>query len=71
MPKFPRISGRKAITTLEKLGFLKIRQRGSHIVMRRNKFGCVIPDHKELASGTLKSILRQANINLEEFKENL
>lgn len=75
MPKFPRISGDHAVRTMERLGFVRIRQKGSHLIMKRNTAdgirGCVIPMHKELATGTLHSILRQAHISPEEFLENL
>ncbi len=67
MPELPRISGDKAIKTFKKLGFYQARQKGSHVVMRRNDKGCVIPRHKELAFGTLRSAIRQAGITVEEF----
>lgn len=67
MPRLPRISGHDAIRTLERMGFHRARQRGSHVVMRRGDRGCVIPLHKELAIGTLRGSLRQAGITPEEF----
>jgi len=67
MPRLPRISGQDAIRTLERMGFHRARQRGSHVVMRRGDRGCVIPLHKELAIGTLRGSLRQAGITPEEF----
>ena len=51
------------------LGFYQARQKGSHVVMRRDNKGCVIPRHKELAVGTLRSAIRQAGITVEEFVE--
>ncbi len=71
MPKLPRISGERAISVLERLGFHRARQRGSHVVLRRKESGCVIPLHKELAVGTLRSALRQAGVAPEEFIEAL
>lgn len=53
MPKLPVISGADAVRALERLGFQVVRQRGSHIVMRRGTVGCVIPSHRELKIGTL------------------
>ena len=53
MPELPKISGKKAIQTFEKLGFSVVRQRGSHIILRKGSKGCVIPLHKSLAIGTL------------------
>ena len=69
MPELPRISGDKAIKAFKKLGFYEARQKGSHVVMRRKNKGCVIPRHKQLAVGTLRSAIRQAGITVEEFVE--
>lgn len=69
MPELPRISGDEAIRIFKKLGFYEARQKGSHVVMRRDNKGCVIPRHKELAVGTLRSAIRQAGITVEEFVE--
>lgn len=75
MVKVNNISGEQTIKALQKLGFKVARQRGSHVVMKKilpeTTVGCVVPMHKELASGTLLNILRQAKISLEEFKANL
>jgi len=67
MPKLPRISGADAIKTFEKLGFASVRQKGSHVVLRKEDRGCVVPLHKELAPGTLRSALKQADVTVEEF----
>jgi predicted RNA binding protein YcfA (HicA-like mRNA interferase family) len=67
MPELPRISGDKAIKAFIKLGFYQARQKGSHVVMRRDNKGCVIPRHKNLAIGTLRNAIRQADITVEEF----
>lgn len=72
MPKRLRgISGRSAIRALERLGFQQIRQKGSHILLRKGNRGCVVPLHAELALGTLRSILKQAGITIQEFEEVL
>ncbi len=75
MPKLRRVSGREAIRALEKLGFEQVRQRGSHVVLKRQMLegaiGCVVPLHRELAIGTLRGILRQAGVTPEEFIEQL
>ena len=71
MHKLPIISGMTAIETFEKMGFKKVRQRGSHVVLRKDNKGCVIPLHKELAIGTLKDILRQAGVSVEDFLKQL
>ncbi len=67
MPSLPRVSGRDAIRALERLGFVIKRQRGSHVVLRRGSVGCVVPDHKELKTGTLAGVLKQAGVSVEEF----
>lgn len=75
MPKLKRVSGNKVISVLVKMGFMEVRQRGSHIILKKETpegtIGCVIPNHKELAIGTLRGILRQANISPDDFMENL
>jgi predicted RNA binding protein YcfA (HicA-like mRNA interferase family) len=75
MPKLPRISSREAIGSLERLGFKQVRQTGSHVVMKKEteegKIGCVVPLHQELKVGTLSGILKQAQVTVEEFIENL
>lgn len=67
MPKLPRVSGAQAVRALERLGFAVARQRGSHIVMRRGSSGCVVPDHRELKTGTLAGVLKQAGVSVEDF----
>jgi predicted RNA binding protein YcfA (HicA-like mRNA interferase family) len=75
MPKLKRVSGEEAIRALEKLGFIRVRQRGSHVVLRKETpegvTGCVVPLHKELAIGTLRGILRQAQVTPDEFMDQL
>lgn len=74
-PKLPRVSADEVIRALERLGFVQIRQRGSHVTLKKKTsagdIGCVVPLHRELAIGTLRSILRQAAVTPEEFMENL
>ena len=67
MPKLPRISGAAAIKALERMGFVKVRQSGSHVMMRRGSKGCVVPMHSEVKTGTLAGVLRQADVSAEEF----
>lgn len=67
MPKLPCVSGRKVARALERLGFERRRQRGSHLVMRRNHAVCVVPMHREVDQGTLRGVLRQAGISEDEF----
>ncbi len=74
-PKLPPISGEEAVRVLKRLGFVPIRQRGSHLVLKKQmpegELGCVVPLHKELALGTLRSVLRQAGVTPEEFVKHL
>lgn len=67
--KLPRVSGRECVKALGGSGFYIKRQEGSHIILRRDDpfAQLVVPDHKELDRGTLRAILRQADISVEEF----
>lgn len=67
MPKLPHISGAQAVKIFERLGFVVMRQNGSHIVLRKGSSGCVVPNHKEIKVGTLAGILRQAGVSADEF----
>jgi predicted RNA binding protein YcfA (HicA-like mRNA interferase family) len=69
MTSLPRVSGGECVTALSKKGFQFKRQNGSHIILRREEpfAQVVVPDHKELDRGTLRSILRQAGLTIEEF----
>lgn len=67
MPKWPRVSGAETVRALEHLGFVVLRQRGSHIILRRGSTGCVVPNHREIKVGTLIGVLKQAEVNAEEF----
>lgn len=71
MPKLPRIGGRDCLAALQRLGFTVVRQKGSHVVLRRDSSGCVVPNHKEIRTGTLSGILKQAGVSVEEFIKNL
>ena len=53
------------------MGLKKVRQGGSHAVLRKGNKGCVIPLHKELAIGTLRGVLRQSEVSIEEFLKQL
>ena len=52
MPSLPVISGGEAVRVLKRLGFTVVRQRGSHIVLRKGSQGCVVPNHREIKTGT-------------------
>ena len=67
MPKLPHVSGAEIQRALERLGFQKVRQSGSHVVLKRDSKGCVVPMHGEVKIGTLAGLLRQAEVSAEEF----
>ena len=67
------LSGRDVCRILERHGFVEVRRRGSHVVMqRRMDTGTVtvpVPDHRELAIGTLLSIIRQSAVSRSDFED--
>jgi predicted RNA binding protein YcfA (HicA-like mRNA interferase family) len=75
MSELRKVSGEEAIRALGRLGFERVRQRGSHVALKKQtaegEFGCVVPLHGELKIGTLRGILRQAKVSPEEFMANL
>jgi len=75
MPNLKNLSGKDVIKTLESFGFEQLRQKGSHIILIKKtesgKIGCVVPNHKDIKFGTLKGILKQANISLKDFLEKI
>lgn len=70
MPKLPVFKSKELIKALEKLGFEIVRTRGSHYHLKKENFLVTVPFHnKELKTGTLKSILSQANLTIEDIKK--
>ena len=74
MPKLPIVSGKEIIKALSKIGFKYVRTKGSHVILNKQdeekgKITVPIPLHKELAKGTLRSIMRQTGLDLEELLE--
>jgi len=70
MSKLPILSATKLIKTLSKLGYYTDHQTGSHIILRNNKLPfrrLTIPNHKEIARGTLNSIIEDAGLTRDEF----
>lgn len=67
--KYPVLSPNEVIKKLEKFDFFYVSQKGSHRKYTNGKYVVIIPMHNEIAKGTLKSILEQAHISLEEFLE--
>jgi len=69
MSSLPSLSGRDCVKALQRAGFRFVRQDGSHVVVRRDSpfSQVVVPDHKELDRGTLRAIIRQAGLGVNEF----
>ncbi len=71
MTKLPLLSAHKVIKALSSIGFQVVSQKGSHIKMKRKTSNrtltVIIPNYTEIPVGTLRSILRQANLTLENF----
>jgi predicted RNA binding protein YcfA (HicA-like mRNA interferase family) len=66
----PRISGREAVAAFRRLGYEVDRQRGSHIILRHSDpphRRLTVPDHREIGKGTLRALIREAGITVEEF----
>ncbi|MGH9108430.1 MAG: type II toxin-antitoxin system HicA family toxin [Acidimicrobiales bacterium] len=66
-PALPVVGGADVIAALSKTGFVQVSQRGSHVKLRREGRTVIVPLHRELAPGTLRSILRQAGLTAAEF----
>lgn len=75
MPKLPQVSGKDVVKVFSKLGYEHVRTKGSHAILNKmtekGKVTIPVPLHKELAKGTLRSILNQAELDLEKFIELL
>ncbi len=74
MGVLPSVSGREVVKALRKVGYEQDRQRGSHIVLRQTTEPhrrVVVPDHAEVARGTLMAIIRQVGLTVDEFKSLL
>lgn len=73
MPSLPVISGTKCVKALGKIGFIVHSQKGSHIILGRDnpKSRISVPNHKELDRGTLKAIIRQASLTVDQFVDLL
>ena len=71
MPKLPVLSARKILKVLHKAGFEIVGRKGSHIRLKKKTpletRIVIVPDHREIQLGTLKSILRQAGLSKKEF----
>lgn len=72
MPKLPVISGIEAVKALSRVGYEIDHQTGSHLILRHMEpphRRLTVPNHKEISKGTLRAIIRQAGLTVEEFLE--
>jgi predicted RNA binding protein YcfA (HicA-like mRNA interferase family) len=69
MPPLPQLSGRKVVQLFQRAGWEAVRQRGSHMILVKNGHiaSLSVPDHKEIAKGTLRSLIRAAGLTVDEF----
>ncbi|MEV2277926.1 type II toxin-antitoxin system HicA family toxin [Nocardiopsis sp. NPDC049922] len=67
-PHFPVLSGREVRRALEKAGFEYVSTRGDHVKLRQERRVVIVPMHKELKRGTLRSVLTQAGLSLEDLR---
>ena len=74
MSGLPVVSGKQAVKAYSKIGYRVDHQSGSHIILRNISppfRRLTIPDHKELAKGTLRSLIPEAGLTVEEFRRLL
>ena len=70
--KLPRdVTGDRAVRALRRLGFVEIRQTGSHRILRKATRTVVVPQHRPIKPGTLKGLIEQAGITVENFMAEL
>ena len=74
MSALPVVSAREVVIALGKIGYVLDRQRGSHMILRQQApphRRLTVPDHKEVAKGTLRAIIREVGLSVEEFRDLL
>ncbi len=74
MSQLPVVSGQDAVRAFAKLGYAIDHQSGSHIILRQEQpphRRLTVPDHRELAKGTLRGLIRQAGLTVEGFRQLL
>lgn len=69
MARLANISGKQAVKAFEKAGWIRVGQVGSHLVMTKSgiRVNLSIPQHKDLAQGTLRALIRNAGMSVDEF----
>jgi predicted RNA binding protein YcfA (HicA-like mRNA interferase family) len=73
MPELPQLSGRETVRVFEAFGWQVARQKGSHIILTKTGHIATlsVPDHKQVAKGTLRSLIRSAGLTVSEFLDVL
>ena len=74
MSALPRTSGREVVQALKKIGYEQDRQRGSHMILRQTDSPhrrVTVPDHKGIAKGTLRALIREVGLTVDEFRNLL
>ncbi len=73
MPKLPVLSGRQVVRAFEEAGWRQDRQRGSHVVMLKqgSNVSLSIPQHRTVAPGTLRTLIRLSGMTVDEFCRHL
>jgi predicted RNA binding protein YcfA (HicA-like mRNA interferase family) len=73
MPPLPTLSGKEIVRAFETLGWRFARQHSSHIILKKTGHPATlsVPDHKMVATGTLRALIRNAGISVEQFVESL
>jgi predicted RNA binding protein YcfA (HicA-like mRNA interferase family) len=69
MPTLPKLSGRAAVKAFGRSGWVLVRQKGSHMILAKDGSWATlsVPDHRELAPGTLRSLIRASGMTVEQF----
>jgi predicted RNA binding protein YcfA (HicA-like mRNA interferase family) len=73
MPPLPALSGKEVVRVFERFGWTVARQKGSHIILVQDSHVATlsVPDHKEIAKGTLRSLIRASGLTVSEFNEKI
>jgi predicted RNA binding protein YcfA (HicA-like mRNA interferase family) len=73
MPNVPLLSGREVVRVFERFEWQVARQRASHIILVKKDARATlsVPDHKEVARGTLRALIRAAGLTVDEFTQRL
>ncbi len=69
MAALPSVSGERAVRAFQKAGWIKDRQRGSHVILIKpgHAVSLSVPQHREVAPGTLRALIRAAGMPVDEF----